>query len=251
MPVSLADRLAGAVVGAAVADAACQPLHWNYDVEALDAKLAREDRAAIPEFFPQTAKGNPYYSLPTGKQTCYGDQSHVLLRSIVACGGELDAQHFADAVAAFFSYDAEGSDYPPFGHTPPPKGEQLVGGWRHASVKGLLQNVGEGRVAFDVCGSDDEQVDSVAKVAPLVAAGATPAQVARAVRVVQNTDVAADNALAAARTLELVVGGATITDALAQCIEEQRGSAVGSALAAAVAKAGAPHRQVVGEIGRA
>ena len=171
--VSQADRLVGAVVGAAVADAACQPLHWNYDLAALDAKLAREGRSSAPEFFPAAARGNPFYSLATGKQTCYGDQSHVLLRSLVASGGVLDAQHFADALAAFFSYDAPpgSSDYPPRGHPAPPKGEPLVGGWRHGSVKGLLRNVGEGRAAFDACGSDDTQVDGVAKVAPLVAAG--------------------------------------------------------------------------------
>ena len=272
----LADRLVGAVVGAAVADAACQPLHWNYDVDALDAKLAAHGASAAPEFLPQAAMGNPFYSLPTGKQTCYGDQSHVLLRSLVASGGALDAQHFADSLVAFFAYDAAGSDYPSAAaQEARGQGEVLVGGWRHGSVKGLLRNAAEGRTAYNECGSADEQVDGVAKIAPLIAAFAhkknsesseegncLASLVARAVRVVQNTDVAADNAVIGARILELALGGATIAEALAQCIEELRvggvaaaccsgdSAAIGEALAVAVARAAAPHRDVVGELGR-
>ena len=283
MRVAFHDRLTGAVVGAAVADAACQTLHWNYDLDKLAGKLQRQNKTAAPEFYPQLEAGtedhgNPFYSLPAGKQTCYGDQSHVLLQSIVAAGGVFDAQRFADSVAAFFAFDAAGSDYPPAGAPPPPKDVQLRGGWRHASVKGLLQNVAEGKTAFGVCGSADEQVDGVAKVAPLVAALAgtvspseLAAQVARAVRVVQNTDVAAENAAAAARILELVlVGDATaasadaddadaslcITDAIRLAIDSMRSSAdarqqaLGAALDAAVSKAETPHADVVGELGR-
>ena len=140
----------------------------------------------------------------------------------------------------------------------------------------------EGKTASDVCGSADEQVDGVAKVAPLVAALAgtvssseLAAQMARAVRVVQNTDVAAENAVVAARILELVLlgnaatnadtddaeghrrkGSMCIADAIRLCINDLRSNAdvrqqaLGAALDAAVSKAGTPHADVVGELGR-
>ena len=57
-----------------------QPLHWNYDLSKLDAVIGgREDL----EFWHPSA--NPYYSIETGQQSCYGDQALVILKSIVEC----------------------------------------------------------------------------------------------------------------------------------------------------------------------
>ena len=59
-----------------------QPMHWIYNYEKLDAILG--DRVEI-EF--TTPSVNPFYSIETGKQTCYGDQAFALLESLVECKG--------------------------------------------------------------------------------------------------------------------------------------------------------------------
>jgi hypothetical protein len=64
-------RAVGGIVGAIVADAACMPLHWNYDLDVLKAKLKSKGKEATPEFYEGT-DGCPYYHLPMGKQSCYG-----------------------------------------------------------------------------------------------------------------------------------------------------------------------------------
>ena len=38
-----------------------------------------------PEFRPTSA--NPYYCIPTGQQSPYGDEQIAMLESLAACGG--------------------------------------------------------------------------------------------------------------------------------------------------------------------
>ncbi|KAH8083974.1 ADP-ribosylglycohydrolase [Aureococcus anophagefferens] len=65
-------RRVDAIVAAFVADAAAMPLHWIYDTDDLAAILAREHRAATPEFLPESHA--PYYAYPPGEQTPFGEQ---------------------------------------------------------------------------------------------------------------------------------------------------------------------------------
>lgn len=60
-----------------------QPIHWNYKVEKLDALLKDAEEVAFWE-----PSANPYYKLPLGSQSCYGDQSFVILKSLVECNGK-------------------------------------------------------------------------------------------------------------------------------------------------------------------
>ena len=53
-----------------------------YDPVALQAAISNVD---VPEFLPKSA--NPYYRLPTGSQSPYGDQLIVMLESLVASKG--------------------------------------------------------------------------------------------------------------------------------------------------------------------
>uniref|UniRef100_W5KC04 Uncharacterized protein n=1 Tax=Astyanax mexicanus TaxID=7994 RepID=W5KC04_ASTMX len=77
MALSVADRAAGAIIGSAVADAAAQPMHWVYNLQQLEEYLADDPE---PEFRSESV--NPFYRRETGRQSCYGDQSYVLLESL-------------------------------------------------------------------------------------------------------------------------------------------------------------------------
>ncbi len=59
-----------------------QPLHWVYNPDALKSAVAGID---CPEFLPKSA--NPFYSIPTGNQSPYGDQLINMLESLVASKG--------------------------------------------------------------------------------------------------------------------------------------------------------------------
>lgn len=72
-------RAVAAVVGAAVADAATRPFHWLYDRKVLEATL-RENSDRNPEFWPTSV--SPYYTLPTGRRSCYSDLGYCTLRSL-------------------------------------------------------------------------------------------------------------------------------------------------------------------------
>lgn len=102
----------------------------------------------------------------------------------------------------------------------------LPGPWRHASIKGFLKNYLLHDKRPPSCGSGDEQVDGCCKVAPLVALLAGHPDllpsVNEAIRVTQNTDVAAAYACGFARVLEkLVLGTAsTIDEAIVQARAE-------------------------------
>ena len=80
------QRKIAALVGACVADAPARPLHWVYDMEALEKYLNETfddqvDRTKQPEFYPENK--SPFYSLPTGENSCYFDITLASLESLV------------------------------------------------------------------------------------------------------------------------------------------------------------------------
>ncbi|KAG9351075.1 hypothetical protein JZ751_024965 [Albula glossodonta] len=156
MSLALADRIVGAIVGAAVADAAAQPLHWIYDPQKLSDILSEVE--PYPEFRPQSA--NPFYRRDTGQQTCYGDQAYVLLESLCEC---------------------EGCDI-------------------------------------------DNQIDGIAKLAPIVAMYAGTQEmlerVEEATRVTQNNDMCVAETLAAARFLEHYILNGSDPNALDSVLQQ-------------------------------
>lgn len=68
-----------------------QPLHWIYKVEKLDSLLDGAEEVGFWE-----PSQNPFYTLPLGSQSCYGDQSFVILNSLVENKGMmfLHTKHF-------------------------------------------------------------------------------------------------------------------------------------------------------------
>ncbi|XP_056290411.1 crystallin J1B-like isoform X2 [Pseudoliparis swirei] len=202
MALTLADRAIGAIVGAAVADAAAQPMHWIYNADRLKEVLS--DLEPCPEFRPQSA--NPFYRRATGEQTCYGDQAYVLLESLSQCG-DVNVEDLTKRMYKFFGpgtvYDLPLND--PYRKKGGPKPILPIDGpWRNSSLKAFIRNVDAGK---EETGCDvDCQMDGVTKLAPLVALYAGRPEmlekVEKVVRVTQNNDICVAGTLAAARFLE-------------------------------------------------
>ncbi|KAJ4925261.1 hypothetical protein JOQ06_017996 [Pogonophryne albipinna] len=202
MASTLADRAIGAIIGAAVADAAAQPMHWIYNPDTLKEVLS--DLEPCPEFRPQTA--NPFYRRTTGEQTCYGDQAYVLLESLSQCG-DVNEEDLTKRIYKFFGpgtvYDLPLND--PYRQKGAPKAILPIDGpWRNASLKAFIRNVDAGK---EETGCDvDCQMDGVTKLAPVVAMYAGRPEmlekVEKAIRVTQNNDMCVAVTLAAARFLE-------------------------------------------------
>ena len=74
----VAQRKIASILGAAVADAAARPLHWVYDNTALQSYI--EHVQEKPEFLSENK--SPFYSLPTGENSCYWDIAEASLTAI-------------------------------------------------------------------------------------------------------------------------------------------------------------------------
>lgn len=200
------SRRIAAVVGALVADAAAQPLHWNYKVDKLDALLKGAEQVAFWE-----PSANPFYRLPSGSQSCYGDQSFVILKSLVESKG-LDVKHLRK-----LTYDCFGSNslyenptnaiYKEKSDAEKPTVYPIDGPWRHFSIKDFLRKYDEGK---DETGSEtDKQMDCVIRIVPVVALYAGRPEMLdvaeQVIRTTQNSDTSVAVGLAAARLLEFYI----------------------------------------------
>ncbi|KAJ8010467.1 hypothetical protein DPEC_G00075390 [Dallia pectoralis] len=202
MASTVAERAIGAIIGAAVADAAAQPMHWIYNPEQLKNVLS--DLEPCPEFRPQSA--NPFYRRETGEQTCYGDQAYVLLESLSQCG-DVCVKDLKKRTYKFFGPNTV-YDLPLNNPYRPKNGPKAIlpinGPWRHASLKAFIRNVDAGK---EETGCEvDCQIDGITKMAAVVAMFAGRPEmlekVETAIRVTQNNDFCVAMTLAAARFLE-------------------------------------------------
>ncbi|TRY93710.1 hypothetical protein DNTS_029411 [Danionella cerebrum] len=217
MALALPERAIGAIIGAAVADAAAQPLHWVYDQKKLSVLLAESPE---PEFRPESA--NPFYRRNTGEQSCYGDQAFVLLQSLAECEG-VNVEDLKQRTYKFFGpgseYDTPVND--PYRDKGAPRPQlPIEGPWRQSSLKSFIRNVDAGMEETGAvssaeltlssdnhpkhCCETDNQIDGIAKLAPIVAFYAGKPEmlerVEEAVRVTQNNDLCVAVTLTAART---------------------------------------------------
>ncbi|XP_069120775.1 crystallin J1A-like [Argopecten irradians] len=196
------ERRAAAVLGAVVADAAAQPLHWIYDTKKLDNLIGQREDIAFWE-----PSANPFYCIPTGRQSGYGDQAYVILKSLVENKG-LDVQSLKDATYKFFGPESEYENSVNSIYKEKSDAQKntfpIKGPWRHFSVKEFLANYNAGK-EHTGCPSDD-QIDCVVRVIPVVAMYAGhPDMLSLAeevVRVTQESDFTVVVALCAARILE-------------------------------------------------
>lgn len=198
-------RRAAAVLGALAADAAAQPLHWIYDDNKLKAIVG--DREDVEFWQPSH---NPFYRIPVGKQTCYGDQLLVVLESLVEQKG-VNCEALKTATCKRFG---PGSAYDNTENARYIVGREdkinvkrtlpIQGPWRHASIKHFLSNMEAGK---ENPGSElDDQIDCVLRMIPACALFAgRPEMLDRVedvLRVTQDSDMSVAVGLAAARILE-------------------------------------------------
>lgn len=213
---SLKARAFAAVVGSLVADAAAQPTHWNYSQKPYQEKLQQMGRWEKPEFLRPSI--NAFYQVPTGTNSCYGDQALLVLESLVARGA-CDPRDICKRFVEAFQEGGSIEHYGPLDRGNPTAGElPIQGGWRHGSVLGFLENVQKKGRAWPRCGSNDAQADCFVKVVPVVALYAGTKQmlemVEAAIRVTQNHEQAVVFGLAAARILEACILGEMPADAI-------------------------------------
>lgn len=234
----LADRVRGAVWGQLVGDAYCLGTHWVYDLDEL--KKTCPDGV---QGFEAPAANHYHAGKVPGDFTHYGDAALLLLQS-VAERGRVDARDFGRRVVARF-------------------GSPDYAGYLDHSMKGTLANAaafapahpGE---AFDFQrGSDDAQLATVSRLAPVVVLAALRGttqtelleQVATITRVTQNDGRAIAYAKAAALVLAALLAGKTPPEAVAAAealiltLEPEHGEEVRAKFRAAAA-AGAAGRSV-------
>jgi ADP-ribosylglycohydrolase len=133
------DRGKAMVLASFAGDALALGVHWIYNTRVIDKKWGRVERYVKPE--------RPTYH-PTkdlGEFTHYGDQTLVLMKSIVEAGG-FDLDRFAeDWQALFNTYD----------------------GYVDQATKGTIQNISYGK-EWVSAGSGSLDLAGAARIAPLV-----------------------------------------------------------------------------------
>ncbi|XP_030836087.1 crystallin J1A [Strongylocentrotus purpuratus] len=172
------------------------PVHWVYDQEKLAAEVSKHP---TPEFLPEGIC--PYYKLPTGKNSAYGDHLYVLLKSVVESKG-FDVGAYKAGLKAMFG---PGSAY----DYQRPSG-QAEGPYIHGYMKKYLANIAQDKEDTGDTGSTD--TDGVINSAVIVALyGGDPQMTSKleeAVKVVQNTPICIKYALTGAKLLEgLIMNG--------------------------------------------
>jgi len=129
----------GAILGALVADAATRPTHWEYQPKKL------QELKPNPEF----AKNySPYYDLPTGKQSGYGDIVMETLRCLAADPRNFDVEKL---MVHFNNVHHDESEYMKcyekrqgwFDHDIAPNAA-IKGPWLHQSVLNFRKNYAKG-----------------------------------------------------------------------------------------------------------
>lgn len=164
------QRAIAAVVGSSVGDAATRPFHWLYD----RAKLEDIVKDSDPAFWPTSE--SPFYSLETGRRSCYNDICYCMLCSLdpsIGNGG-YDRESFVKSIVSLFSPPSEYATafeirqaqaaYDPAKRLSERK--PIPGPWQQQSVTKFLENVKTGN--FD--GNPDvKETDGLMACIPLIA----------------------------------------------------------------------------------
>ncbi|XP_071948545.1 crystallin J1A-like [Antedon mediterranea] len=213
------NRRIASVIGCFIADAAAQPLHWNYDLKKLDEIVGDKPM----EFWNPSR--NPFYTLPTGRNTVYGDHIMSLLKSVYTAKG-FSAEEYAKELVNMFGPDSDYEKQPLNAivvDKDVKKKLPIEGPWRSACVKYFLQNhLGDGQE-----NNLDKMKDmhAVVPVVPIVAVYAGKENmlemVEASIRVVLTSQKAVSYGLAAARILEqYILYGEKADNALDVVIKE-------------------------------
>lgn len=160
------QRAVSSVVGAAVADAATRPFHWVYDRTVLESTIADKN----PAFWPESI--SPFYSLPTGRRSCYNDIGYCQLLSL-SSDSLFDRLAYIKALTDFFSPHSEYAialnkrkeAYDPLRKLE--KREPIPGPWQQGAVTKFLDHVEKQE---EISGSPDSmETDGLTSTIPLIA----------------------------------------------------------------------------------
>lgn len=204
-PISVADRISGAVWGQFVGDAFCLGSHWIYDLKELQQRFP-----GGPHGFEQPAEGHYHAGKQPGELTHYGDAALLLLRSLME-RNRFDAADFG----ARFVGMIECPGY----H-----------GYRDHAAKGTVANYRSFRelhpdAAYSFQdGADDDQPATISRLAPLATryhhAGDYLALVERLTRVCQNNERAVDFVKGHALVLRELFGGKGLAESFRAAAEQ-------------------------------
>ena len=144
----ISQRKVGCLVGAAVGDAAARPLHWVYDIPALNSYIKTDPEH--PEFWPESK--SPFYTLPTGDNSCYWDQAQAVMTSLDRNNGfnfEQICQEFVTQFGPSSVYNMEKrQEYMQrrmYGMELTP----IEGKWLHGGMIKFLENLSQGKTVGD------------------------------------------------------------------------------------------------------
>lgn len=201
----LQQKKVGCLVGAAVADAAARPLHWVYDLADLNKYIKNDPQH--PEFLPQSR--SPFYTLPTGENSCYWDQAAAVMTSLNNCR----EFKFEDVCKEFVKQFGPSSVYNMdkrqeymkrrmFGMSLTP----LEGKWLHGGMIKFLENFSQGDVTGD---AHVKETDGFCCSLPLVVKYAGDPGLVDMVTQVTSTQstwpVAVSHAIAASKIVEAFI----------------------------------------------
>ncbi|CAN5409010.1 ADP-ribosylglycohydrolase family protein [soil metagenome] len=198
--ISTADRLAGAIWGQFVGDAAALGSHWIYDLDELEDQFPDGVQG-----FDAPGEGHYHAGKVPGDLTHYGDGALVLLRSLAAKGGF----DLADYAERFFSTFGEGYT-----------------GYRDKATNGTIAKKKSWERSSPLLpytnqhGADDDQPGTITRLAPLVVSACGEDEdgflttIATATRFLQDNAVAIAYSQAHAIVLRELFNGATPDEAL-------------------------------------
>lgn len=246
------QRAIAACVGACVADAAARPFHWLYDGEKLESILSEAGPSVDSAFFPRSC--SPYYTLPTGANSCYYDLGFTMLKSLSKYGDDEKYLGLQGAVTANLhemfgpgseyrkAFERRNEKYDPSKRYD--KRDPIDGPWQQSSVTVFLESASGNPASKET----DGLVSTLPLIAHLAASGPiTPEgqELIRSLASTLSTNVfALSHTLSAALILSSVIRsgeGSIVKSDNVRAAVAQLDPSVLSRAAAAPGQEGVPH----------
>lgn len=205
---NMCARLQVFVSGVYSVSSAAQPIHWIYTSKVMAEALA--GREATPEFVSPSR--NPYYCIPTGSQSPYGDLLVSMLDSLVECGG-FNAEACADKMQTVFGPGTAYDDPTSASYVRHTVSTRVQGKWLGFVLRRFTECHAEGKKVEELteedCAVDPENIIRLVPLVSLLAG--RPELLATAEEAalqLQTSDLCLAVVLTAVRLLEQFIQGA-------------------------------------------
>ncbi|XP_070532727.1 crystallin J1A-like isoform X1 [Ptychodera flava] len=213
MDQKIKTRAIAAVVGAIVADAATQPLHWIYKPSDMEKALEGREN---PEF--RDVSACPFYTINKGSTSPYGDQAMIVLESLSSQNVDID-----DYSARLYKFYGPGTELEQVRQqTQYPK----TGSWTPGVIKTFLTNYEAKNTVTGEKNSSDMHTSTaaIAVVAKYAGQADMLDKVRKVIKVtaIHTEDIAIG--LAAARLLEHYILNGEDPDAVNSLLHKLKGS---------------------------